>query len=387
MARKGYVTLTLTLPDGTRKYFYGKTKAEAREKLDEARMLLRAGIDIQGTTTFGEYAQQWYNIYKKPDLRDESKASIVNALNTHLLPYLSSVPLQDVTPTAVKGCLNHLNGKSRSLYRTVLQVLRAIFDCAVDDRLIAVSPVQKKIKAKGTPPKEKEPLTREQEKTLLTALEGTRAHLLVWLLDATGVRRGEALGLMWDSVELSDIANATIRIQRNLIFVNGKAVLEEMPKTEAGFRTLAIPKDLAAMLSKKRRSANSLFVFPTARGEMMTPGSFRRLWGLIDARRVSEEDRDASEQEDAKGKKIDRHPWVNRCIDFDATPHLLRHTFATRCFEDGLDVKEVQHLLGHASPEITMKIYLHYCESQRQKDTFDKMRRSRENILEKKQKA
>ena len=103
---------------------------------------------------------------------------------------------------------------------------------------------------------------------------------------------------------------------------------------------------------------------------MMTESSFRRLWDLIDARRV-----------------IDRHPWVNRCIDFDVTPHLLRHTFAARCFEDGLDVKEVQHLLGHASPEITMKIYLHYCEAQRQKDTFDKMRRSRENILAKKQEA
>ena len=68
MARKGYVTLTMTLPNGDRKYFYGKTKEEAQEKLDNARMMLRAGIDIQNNITFGEYAQSWYTIYKKPDL-------------------------------------------------------------------------------------------------------------------------------------------------------------------------------------------------------------------------------------------------------------------------------------------------------------------------------
>ena len=82
MARKGYVTLTMTLPNGDRKYFYGKTKEEAQEKLDNARIMLRAGIDIQNNITFGEYAQSWYTIYKKPDLREKSKESIVNALNT-----------------------------------------------------------------------------------------------------------------------------------------------------------------------------------------------------------------------------------------------------------------------------------------------------------------
>lgn len=380
MARKGYVTLTLTLPDGTRKYFYGKTKEEAQEKLDSARMLLRAGIDIQGSTTFGEYAQMWYNVYKKPDLREMSRACIVNTLNVHILPYLSAVPMQDVTPMAIKGCLNHLQDKSHSLYRHVLQTLRAIFLCAVDDRIIAASPVPNSLRAKGRAKKEKVPLTREQEKTLLEALDGTRAHLFVWLLAATGVRRGEALGLMWDCVDLSDLSNATITVRRNLIFVNSVPRLEETPKTDAGFRVLPLPPDLAAALALNRKKARSIFVFPKSNGEMMTEGSFRRLWGLIEARRVPEEDpnEQSTRQDDGqRQKKIDRHPWVDRRIDFDVTPHLLRHTFATRCFEDGMDIKEVQRLLGHASPSITMEIYVHYCESQRQQETFDKVRRSK----------
>ena len=79
-------------------------------------------------------------------------------------------------------------------------------------------------------------------------------------------------------------------------------------------------------------------------------------------------------------RKAKRSAWIDRCIDFDVTPHLLRHTFATRCFEDGMDIKEVQHLLGHASPNITMNIYLHYCEQQRQKETFDKVRESKKYL-------
>lgn len=46
-----------------------------------------------------------------------------------------------------------------------------------------------------------------------------------------------------------------------------------------------------------------------------------------------------------------------------------------------MDIKEVQHLLGHASPNITMNIYLHYCEQQRQKETFDKVRESKNTLL------
>ena len=63
------------------------------------------------------------------------------------------------------------------------------------------------------------------------------------------------------------------------------------------------------------------------------------------------------------------------CIDFEVTPHLLRHTFLTRCFENGLDMKEVQYLAGHKTPELTMRIYLHYQAEERKKTTFSKVRK------------
>ena len=72
MPRKGYITKSLTLPNGKRKYIYGKTQAEVEEKFLEAKLLLRAGIDLDDGTTVGEFAQMWYNVYKKPDLKMKS---------------------------------------------------------------------------------------------------------------------------------------------------------------------------------------------------------------------------------------------------------------------------------------------------------------------------
>jgi integrase len=106
-------------------------------------------------------------------------------------------------------------------------------------------------------------------------MDGTSAHLLVWLLDATGLRRGEALALKWDCVDLKDLKNASVSVQRNLVFVRGKPVLEDTPKTQAGIRIVPVPFDLAAALKEERAKATSLFVFHKQNGEMMSETAFR----------------------------------------------------------------------------------------------------------------
>lgn len=372
MARKEYFTKTISLPGGGRKYVYGKTKEEVEEKYLQAKLMLRAGIELNDDTTVGEFALMWIKVYKEPKLKRKSLESILNALNNHILPYMSAVKLKSVTPMLITNCLNHLSDKSHSLYRTVLQVIREIFDTAVDNNLIVKSPVPKKQKAEGTPAVEKEPLSVEQEKLLLKALAGTRAHLLVWFLDATGLRRGEALGLMWDCVDLRDINKASVHVRRNLVYTKGKAYLEDTPKTDKSIRTVPLPPDLAAALVAARSKSNSMFVFHMKNGKMLSESSFRSLWRAIDARQKPEKDPDPDTP--------NKHPNVLKILDFYVTPHQLRHTYATRCFENGMDVTEVQKLLGHASPDITMRIYIHFCEKQRAAETFQKAREVRSYI-------
>ena len=56
------------------------------------------------------------------------------------------------------------------------------------------------------------------------------------------------------------------------------------------------------------------------------------------------------------------------------TPHILRHTYCTRLFEYGFDVKEIQYLMGHSTPEMTLKVYTHYSKKQRFTDTASRLR-------------
>ena len=56
-------------------------------------------------------------------------------------------------------------------------------------------------------------------------------------------------------------------------------------------------------------------------------------------------------------------------IDSALTPHILRHTYCTRLFEAGFDIKEIQYLMGHSTPDMTMKIYTHYSKRSRFSET------------------
>lgn len=76
-----YRTKAIQMPDGSRKYIYGKTQEELDEKVLEARILMKSGVDIASDETFGHFAQVWYDIYKKPYLRENSLNSIQYVLN------------------------------------------------------------------------------------------------------------------------------------------------------------------------------------------------------------------------------------------------------------------------------------------------------------------
>lgn len=343
-----YLRKTLNLPNGTRKDIYAKTPEELEEKVLEARLLLRAGIDISQNTTFGDFAQLWYTTYKKPNLRTASQYAYQNALNTHILPYLSNVPIRDVQPIHIHTVMNKLAGKSKSLGSIVLITLRQIFDAAEENNLIARSPVPKSMKPAGTPKHEKRALTAEEESKLLLMSEGTPIYLFIRVALDTGMRRGELCGLEWDCV---DFKNRTISVRRNAVYTGWGPELNEYPKTESGRRTIPITDELVQLLRQERTSTNSIFVFHDKKGKMMNRNLLNTNWAGIE-----------------------------NVLGFHITPHLLRHTFVTRCFNNGLDIKEIQRLVGHSSPEITLKLYTHYLEVERAEDTFRKVRDMRASV-------
>lgn len=360
MADKKLYTVTLQLPDGTRKYFRGKTQKEAEKKRDAAKIKVGMGVDITCKVTFSELADMWFDLYKKGKLHKRSEETITNTLTRYIIPVLGNMQVVDVKPIHIQQLMSSVKDYSKSTQKKVLQYTRAIFEVAVENGMIPRTPVSKSIKAGGADPCEKVPLTEAQSAALLKAVEGTRAHLLVSVLLASGVRIGEALGLMWTDI---DFEEGTITVNRSIVYPeeNRLGEINTEMKTENARRTIPVPWSVIDELRREQSKSQSLWVFPKQDGSHHSYDSYRNLWALIDRRTIEK-------------RKDNQRELVARTLDFKVHPHLLRHTRITRWFEQGLDIKEVQYLAGHATVDITLEIYTHYMNKERRKQTADKIR-------------
>lgn len=110
--------------------------------------------------------------------------------------------MRDIKPVHIRGVMSNLAGYSRSVQGKAVQILRSIFNAAVENHLIMRSPVSSALKAGGETAKEKVPLTPEQSQRLLDATAGTRAYPAVAIMLGAGLRKEEAIGLMWEDVDL-----------------------------------------------------------------------------------------------------------------------------------------------------------------------------------------
>lgn len=317
---------SVMLPNGKRKWIRSKSKEGLEQKKKEVMLQIGTGLDILDNSTFGEYAEVWFNVYKKPYLRRKSLEALRNALNNHIYPFL-----------------------------------RDVFNAAVDNNLIAKSPVPTKIKSKGVRTKEKTALTADQSKRLLDAVSSTRAYLFCLIALQTGMRRGEICGLMWEDIDLD---KQIIHVRHNAVFTSSQTIVSEALKTSAAVRDIPIPPTLLDTLKGLKSSGGSPFILHMENGKPLSQSSFSNLWDMVRRRTVD----DPAEL----GTKATNSKMV-RSLDFHVTPHLLRHTYITRLFESGMDIKEIQYLAGHTTVDMTLRVYTHYQHETRQQDTANKV--------------
>ena len=243
----------------------------------------------------------------------------------------------------IQALMAGLSDKSNSLQSKVLAILRDIFKVAEENGLVAKSPVSDRIKAGGKMTEEKQPLTPDEAKLLLEKVMNPRAHTFLLLCLYTGARRGEALALRYEDI---DFARKIIHIRHNAIVEEGETAISDELKTRAGRRDVPLSDELAACLLAQRKKASSEYIFAMKDGKPLTKSTYRSMFRLIE-RELPE-----------------RH----------ITAHILRHTYITRLFESGLDIKEVQYLAGHSKVEMTLSVYTHYDHISRAAETADKVR-------------
>ena len=361
----------ITTPTGERIYVSGKTKKERDDKVRQKLMEFGANnAGPQGNTAFRTYAYRWLQAYKAPPKVRPGTFAIIKAnLENHVIPFFGDRLLREVTAIDLQEYLNTLAPYSKSLQAKCVQIVKAIFRTAVDNRIILHSPVtQDDFKPGGASSKVEEPLTPEQAQRLLDAVRGTRAYPFCLLALTTGMRRGEILGLMWEDVDL-DASVPVIRVAHNKAFAQNKqdAPVTELLKTEAASRTLPLPKGTADYLKELKEVAGpkAVYVLAMENGKSLSKNSFRSLWEVVTSRTAGEGKTLGSRVRGSKTGVVS--------LDFHCHPHQLRHTYATRLFESGCDLKQVQYLLGHSKPEMTLRVYVHYQNKTRAQETADKV--------------
>jgi len=291
----------------------------------------------------------------KGTLRPTTHASYTMLAKQHIVPRLGNLPLQKLSAGAINSLYAHLaeHGRvhgegalSASSVRRVHAVLHRACRDAVRWGRLTVNPVDA-----ADPPKvsaehsEKLPAwSGEQLGAFLRHVADDRLFALWRLLAMTGMRRGEALGLKWDDL---DMETGTVTIRRSWIPVNGIPQMSE-PKTKRGRRTIALdPVTFEALKAHAARQAdeqadweeawvNSNFVFTRENGEPLHP------W------KVSKTFRDHF-----------------KAAALPAIPlHGLRHSYATLALSSGVNPRIVSARLGHSTVALTLDVYSHVLPQQ-----------------------
>lgn len=351
-----YLTKAIRCPDGTRKYIRGKTQEELDRKVREAQAQLGMGININDNTTVAELAQIWVDVYKRPNVKPQTLTNTLVHLNKHILPYIGGMKVRDVKPADCARVMAKNGDLCRGVQSAVLTTLRSLFNCAIENNIIAKSPVTPSIKCSGQRAEAKVPLTSAQTTALCQRAMRSRnkkLYTFIMLCCYAGLRRGEAVGLNLKNVDLDA---GVIRVREQYTIVGGKGSVTTELKTKSAMRDVPIPPILLAHLTQLKGDRTEGYIF-----DVDKPGTSESLAASV--RKLCGIGEDGNPNPNA-GKDP---------LDFYVHPHLLRHTYATRCFEAGMDVKEVQYLLGHSSPNMTMNIYVHYMAQARQEDTARKL--------------
>jgi len=316
-------------PDGASRSrtFTRKVDAEAWLTTVESSKLVGAYVDQSaGRRTFGEYAIAW--AAAQPH-RATTTASVEQILRVHVLPTFGARQIATIRTSEVQAWVSGLE-LAPSTVTVVYGKAAAIFRAAVEDRVIAHSPCTRRIRLPRADGAEVVPMSAEQVRAMVDAVDGRYRALLV-LLAGSGLRPGEALGV---TVDRCDFLRRTIRVDRQLVTVAGEPPRLAPTKTPASVRTIPVPSAVVDAL------AAHLKQFGT--GEL----------GLIFT--------------DSKGDPIRRnalgHLWRRAATDAGVegfTPHDLRHYAASVLIEQGASVKAVQRHLGHASATTTLDTYAH----------------------------
>ena len=285
-------------------------------------------------------------------------------MNKYIVEPLGSMYLSDVTADDIRLALIPLTTKSAGLYSTVNMLLKCVFYSAERSQLLDYNPCEGISAKGGKQAKKKDALTDEQTKLLLDTVKELPPYTFIMIALYSGLRREEILGLQWDCVFL-DTPAPYISVRRAWRTEHNRPVISTTLKTKAARRDVPIPKCLVDRLREVKEESISEYVIADSEGQPLSASQFQRVWKYVTVRTA----KPRNYYKYVNGQSIKytvtptlgghqkNNPKLVYAIDFDVTPHQLRHTYITNLLYAGVDPKTVQYLAGHENSKTTMDIY------------------------------
>lgn len=365
-------------PNGKYIALYAQTPEELTEKVAIVQRQIEEEVYRRENPTVKDYAEKWLAM-QAAHIRTTTLADYTSKVKIYIIEPMGDKYMAEVTPDDVKMAISKAASRSTSIYRSVQMLYKMIFSSALESRIIDDNPCKNLNPKGGKAPKEKLALTKEQVSTLLDAIRGLPPYPFVMLCLYAGLRREEALALRWDSVFLEGDAPHIVVCRAWHTEHNRPVILTDL-KTKAAKRTIPIPPQLVSCLKAVKETSRSEYVIANRDGEPLSGTQWARLWKYVTVRSTKER----TYTRYVKGQKIKHtvtpvlgeraahNKNVVYSMDFQVTPHQLRHTYITNLLLAGVDVKTVQVLAGHEHAKITLDIYAHLTYNQ-PKDLISKV--------------
>lgn len=346
------------LIDGTRRYVYGSTKAEARDKLIELQNEINQGTHVEESKlTVSEWMDTWIECYTAK-VKDSTRNRYRSDIRNHIKPALGSVRIQDLTLLKAQKFLNSCKDKglSEKSLKNIYLVLNKAFTRAQKDGLIKKNPcADAEIPSYDEPRKEMRPLKDKEIPAFLQAIKGHPLEYLFYIALFTGMRESELIGLSWDCV---DWEHETIHLYRQYRRGCGKGapwVFTTLKNKQD--RTFTVPHRVMAALQKvKIKQAE----WKLAHGQL-----YQNADNLVFTNELGKHLATCTVR--GKFKKI-----VSQLGLPEVRFHDLRHSYATLALQNGVDIKTVSTNLGHATVAFTMDKYAHVSQTM-QKESAARM--------------
>lgn len=353
--------------NGKRYTIYDRDLDTLKKKLIEAQYELEHGVYGNATNlTMNQWFDIWLTEYKLAVVKNSTIMLYTSNYNRYIRYVIGGRSLRDIKTLHVQKL--YMDMKKQGLSLGTIQIVNAIlnnlFSQAIKNDILTKNPCVGAVLPKETK-KEPRVMTRQEQKVFMEILKDNFYEAICLLALSTGLRIGELTALKWSDI---DFKHHIIRVERTLLYQKDYHTGEntfrcQTPKSETSKRQIPMIKEVEQIIMEHREKQRLFIlkrgsawkplkgmedlVFTTRNG---TP--VQEVYLVKTLQKITEA---MNKYETEKAKNTNRPPIVYKKI----TPHTLRHTFATRAFENGLAPKTVQEILGHAKLSITMDLYTH----------------------------